>query len=103
YRFCTTAKDYDVNAGETWSSVGGTVTSHKFSMVKRGHMRLESTNALQELFVDRSGNPVIGPNSAFSSVGDIGTTSGAHCQLDRYTMEGETVTPMRIQRKVNTD
>src|SRR5699024_12633572 len=59
YHFCGTSNDYDVQAGETCLSVGGNHYSHQFTINKVGHLHLQSTNALQEIFVDSDGNPSI--------------------------------------------
>ncbi len=102
YRFCSTRTDYNPAAGQTCVSVGGSQTSHEFTITKAGNMRLESTNALQEIFIDSNGNPSLGLGSQFCTVGYIGSLSGAICKLVSYQMEGTTLSPMRMNLKVNT-
>jgi hypothetical protein len=102
YRYCYTRKDYDPAAGETCSSVGGTKGSHQFTITKKGHLKLESTNALQEIFIDSNGNPSLGLGSQFCTVGYIGSLSGAICKLVAYQMQGSTLSPMRMSLKVDT-
>lgn len=102
YRFCSTRTDYDPAAGQSCSSVGGTQHSHDFTITKTGNLRLESTNALQEIFIDSNGNPSMGQGSQFCSVGYIGTVNGAICKLVSYQMQGSTLSPMRISMKVDT-
>ncbi len=102
YRFCSTRTDYNPAAGQSCVSVGGSQTSHEFTITKAGNLRLESTNALQEIFIDSNGNPVMGTGSQFCSVGYIGSLSGAICKLVSYQMQGSTLSPMRMNMKLNT-
>ncbi len=102
YHFCSTLTDYDPAAGQTCVSVGGTERSHDFTVTKAGNLRLESTNALQEIFIDSNGNPSMGQGSQFCSVGYIGSLSGAICKLVSYQLDGSTLTPMRMNMKVDT-
>lgn len=103
YYYCFTRNDYNPAAGQTCASRGGTVGSHEFTMTKTGQMSLESTNALQEIFIDSAGNPVIGLGSEFCRVGYIGSQSGAICQMVKYKMAGSLLAPMRMSMKVNTE
>ncbi|MFC0226663.1 fimbrial protein [Serratia aquatilis] len=101
FHFCSTRTDYNPAAGQTCVSVGGQQTSHAFTMTKVGNMRLESTNAMQEIFIDSNGNPIIGLGSQFCSVGYIGSQTGAICKLVSYQMEGAVLAPMRVNLNVN--
>ncbi|MFI8417067.1 fimbrial protein [Serratia sp. NPDC078593] len=102
YRYCYTRTDYDPAAGQTCTSVGGTQGGHQFTMTKAGSLRLESTNALQEIFIDSNGNPAMGLGSQFCTVGYIGSLNGAICKLVSYQMQGSTLSPMRVSMKVDT-
>lgn len=102
YRFCSTRTDYDPAAGQTCVSVGGRQTNHEFTLTKTGNLRLESTNALQEIFIDSNGNPSLGLGSKFCSVGYIGSLSGLICKQVSYQMEGNALPPMRMNLKVNS-
>ncbi|WP_431223864.1 hypothetical protein ACQ86O_01540 [Serratia sp. L9] len=71
-------------------------------MSKAGNIKLESTNALQEIFIDSNGNPSLGLGSEFCTVGYIGSMSGAICKLVSYQMDGVVLSQLRINMKVNT-
>lgn len=103
YRYCSTRTNYNPAAGQTCLSVGGAESRHQFTITKAGHMRLESTNALQEIFIDSNGNPSLGLGTKFCTVGYIGSLSGIICKLVSYQMQGSTLSPMRMKLKVNTD
>ncbi|WP_411751248.1 fimbrial protein [Serratia sp. (in: enterobacteria)] len=102
YRWCSTTAYYNPALGQTCSSVGGSLGRHEITITKEGHIRLESTSALQEIFIDSNGNPSIGSGSSLCSVGYIGSTSGIICKLVSYQLTGSTLSPMRINFQVNT-
>ncbi|NIF48661.1 fimbrial protein [Enterobacter sp. Ap-1006] len=102
YYYCYTNNNYNPAAGQTCATVGGRVGNHEFTMSKVGHMSLESTNALQEIFIDSAGNPIIGLGSEFCRVGYVGSQNGAICQMVKYKMKGSVLSPMRMSMKVNT-
>ncbi|ELW9553333.1 fimbrial protein [Klebsiella aerogenes] len=101
YNYCSTKMNYNPASGQTCVSMGGKQGTHTFSVTKVGHLKLESTNALQEIFIDSSGSPSIGLGSQFCKVGYIGSINGAICKMVSYTLNGETLTPMRINMKVD--
>ncbi|WON76150.1 fimbrial protein [Serratia sp. UGAL515B_01] len=102
YRSCSTRTNYNPAAGQTCVSVGGRQTNHEFTLTKAGYMRLESTNALQEIFIDSNGNPSLGLGSQFCSVGYIGSLNGVICKQVSYHIEGNALPQMRMSLRVNT-
>ncbi|XDZ52489.1 hypothetical protein AB8Q18_05385 [Neisseriaceae bacterium CLB008] len=91
YNACRTRNEYDPSVGETCASVGGTVREDQFTIAKTAHLTLESTNALQELFIDSNGNPTVGLGSQFCSIGTVNNVNGAICKLISYKLEGEPI------------
>ncbi|CAM4029847.1 fimbrial protein [Serratia silvae] len=102
YRWCSTTAYYNPAAGQTCLSTGARLGSDDFNITKLGHVRLESTNALQEIFIDSNGNPSLGSGSSLCSVGYVGSTNGIICKLVSYQLSGQTVSPMRINLQVDT-
>ncbi|WON77511.1 hypothetical protein [Serratia sp. UGAL515B_01] len=82
--------------------MGGTQGNDQFTITKAGDLKLESSNALEEIFIDSNGNPVIGLGSHFCTVGYIGAQSGAICRLVNYSLEGTMIAPVRVNLRVNT-
>lgn len=101
-RWCSTTANYNPAAGQTCLSTGARLGSHDITITKAGHIRLESTNALQEIFIDSNGNPSMGLGSQFCRVGYVGGQNGAICKLVSYHMQGSTFRTMSIALQLNT-
>ena len=88
FRACGTKTNYDMSS-QTCASVGGKIVSHDFTITKDAHLKLKSTNALQEIFVDSEGRPVLGLGSRFCEIGSVGKADGIICQLVELDFEGD--------------
>ncbi len=103
YRACMTRTDYDPSKGESCRSVGGNIiASHEFNITKSGHIKLTSTGALQEIFIDSNGNPNIGLGSQFCRIGIISNQNGIICQVVDHETSGDIFTNIRLSMKINT-
>ena len=98
YFFCYTKNDYNPALGQTCRSVNGRVTEQSFAITKNGHVKLKSTNALQEIFVDSEGNAVLGLGSKFCEI--VG--NNVVCKMVDYELNGESLNVMRLAMKVDT-
>lgn len=101
YKFCSTKNNYDPARGQTCASVGGEVTTHNFLITKAGHIRLESTNSLQEVLIDSNGKPSVGPGSQSCHIGYLNKDTGIVCKRISYELTGNTLPKMRINMKVD--
>lgn len=103
YRWCSTTAYYNPAAGQTCASTGARIGSHDITITKEGHIRLESTNALQEIFIDSEGNPSMGLGSRFCQVGYVDGVNGAICKLVAYHMQGVAFRTMSLTLKINEE
>ncbi|HEF8774667.1 TPA: fimbrial protein [Providencia stuartii] len=102
YRACMTQTDYDPSKGESCRSVGGNIiASHEFNITKSGHIKLTSTGALQEIFIDSNGNPNLGLGSEFCRIGIISNQSGIICQVIDQETKGDIFANIRLSLKIN--
>lgn len=102
YHYCSTNTDYNPALGQTCVSVRGSSGSHTFTVGKSGHLLLESTNALQEIYIDSAGNPSIGLGSELCKVGVVGSQNGAICKLLTYKFTGKAFRRMRVNLRVDS-
>ncbi|MBP6116033.1 MAG: hypothetical protein KBC57_00065 [Neisseriaceae bacterium] len=107
YKFCYTTNDYDPSKGERCETSTGShrprVNDHVFTVKKNGHIKLKSTNALQEIFVDSNGNATVGLGSEFCRNGFINSESGIMCQMVAFEMSGTVFPTMNLRMEVATD
>lgn len=102
YRSCMTNIDYDPSKGESCRSVGGNIiASHEFNITKSGHIKLTSTGALQEIFIDTNGNPNIGLGSQFCRIGIISNQNGIICQVIDHETKGDIFANIRLGLTIN--
>lgn len=102
YRACMTNINYDPDKGESCKSVGGNIiASHEFNITKSGHIKLTSTGALQEIFIDSNGNPNIGLGSKFCRIGIVLNQNGIICQVIDHETNGNIFTNIRLQLTIN--
>lgn len=103
YRSCMTKTDYNPSKGETCQSVGGQIiASHEFNITKSGHIKLTSTGALQEIFIDSNGNPTLGLGSQFCRIGIVLNQNGIICQVVDHETKGEIFANIMLSLKVNS-
>lgn len=98
YFYCYTKNDYNPAQGQTCSTMNGTVNEQGFDIKKTGHIKLKSTNALQEIFVDSDGNAILGLGSKFCTLGK----DEVICKMVDYNFEGSAFATMYVLMKVNT-
>lgn len=102
YRACMTNIDYDPSKGESCQSVGGNIiASHEFNITKSGHIKLTSTGALQEIFIDSNGNPNIGLGSQFCRIGIISNQNGIICKVIDHETTGDIFANIRLALTIN--
>ncbi|MGL5386208.1 MAG: fimbrial protein [Enterobacterales bacterium] len=101
-RWCSTTAYYNPAAGQTCASTGARIGGHEITITKAGHIRLESTNALQEIFIDSNGNPSIGMGSELCKIGYVGAQSGIICKMLTYDFTGSMFTRMYLTLQANT-
>lgn len=102
FRWCSTTAYYNPAAGQTCASTGARIGGHEITITKAGHIRLESTNALQEIFIDSNGNPSLGMGSELCQVGYVGSESGIICKLLTYNFTGSLFSRMYLTLQANT-
>ncbi|MEQ4924459.1 fimbrial protein [Proteus hauseri] len=85
---CYTRNDYDINNNQTCQDVGGKTENLDLTATKVAHLKLKSTNALQEIFVDSNGNPILGLGSKFCEIATINKQNGVMCALGEYDFKG---------------
>lgn len=102
YHFCSTNKFYDPLKNERCIDVEPKNEENTiYELTKIGHLRLISTNALQEIFIDSEGNPTLGLGSQFCKVATIGKESGVSCKLLESELTGQLIDSIRIVLNVN--
>ncbi|MCG5282197.1 fimbrial protein [Providencia rettgeri] len=103
YRACMTDLDYDPAKGESCQSVGGRIiASHEFTMTKSGHIKLSSTGAMQEVYIDSNGNPSLGPGEQFCRIGIVANVNGLICQVVKHETSGDIFANVLLTLKVNS-
>lgn len=103
YRACMTNIDYDPSKGETCQGVGGKIiASHEFTMTKAGHIKLSSTGAMQEVYIDSNGNPSLGPGAQFCRIGIVANVNGLICQVVKHETSGDIFANILLSLKVNS-
>lgn len=102
YRACMTKTNYDPSKDESCQSVGGNIiASHEFNITKSGHIKLTSTGALQEIFIDSNGNPTIGLGSQFCRTGIVLNQNGIICQVIDHETKGDIFSNIALSLKIN--
>ncbi|USR65742.1 fimbrial protein [Providencia stuartii] len=103
YRACMTATDYDPAKGESCQSVGGQmIASHEFTITKSAHIKLSSTGAMQEVYIDSNGNPSLGPGEQFCRIGVVANVNGLICQVVKHETSGDVFANVILSLKVNS-
>lgn len=103
YRACMTDLDYDPAKGESCQSVGGRIiASHEFTITKSAHIKLSSTGAMQEVYIDSNGNPSLGPGEQFCRIGVVDKVNGLICQVVKHETSGDVFANVLLSLKVNS-
>lgn len=103
YRACMTDLDYDPAKGESCQSVGGRIiASHEFTITKSAHIKLSSTGAMQEVYIDSNGNPSLGPGEQFCRIGVVANVNGLICQVVKHETSGDVFANVILSLKVNS-
>lgn len=85
---CTTYDAYDATKGERCKDQAtGYWYSRKVTHQKAGHLKLENTNALTEVFINSDGIPIIGDGSGDCKTMTIGSRTGLSCKMVKYTLQ----------------
>ncbi len=102
YRFCSTNKFYDPSRGQRCVDVEPKNEEKTiYDLTKVGHLKLISTNALQEIFVDSNGNAILGLGSKFCSITTIANVSGVSCRLVESELKGSLISTIRISLNID--
>lgn len=90
--FCYTSVSYDASAGERCKDqASGTWYSRIVTHTKGAHLKLISTNALSEVFINSDGVPTLGEGNADCKIQTIGSLSGMACKMVNYTLQSNGV------------
>ncbi|HBT4732715.1 TPA: fimbrial protein [Klebsiella quasipneumoniae subsp. similipneumoniae] len=85
---CYTSVNYDYASGERCKDqTSGSWRSVNYTLTKRGHLSLEATNALQELWVASDGTPSIAKDSGYCEIGVVSSTDGVICKMVKYNLQ----------------
>lgn len=85
--FCYTSVDFDYASGARCKDQSsGNWYIRAFSLTKLGHLRLESTNALQEIWVASDGTPSITGDTGYCELGTVSNVDGIICKMIKYSL-----------------
>lgn len=81
--------DYDYAAGERCRdlSTGGTWRYYTMTLEKVGHLRLNSTGAMAEIWVASDGTPSVNVGSDLCQVGVVANATGLICKMVSYKLQ----------------
>lgn len=85
---CYTSVNYDYAAGQRCrDQTSGSWSYLNYTLTKRGHLALQSTNAFQELWIASDGTPGITNDSGSCELGVVGSDDGVICKMVNYQLE----------------
>ncbi|MCG1032391.1 hypothetical protein J5S76_10415 [Bacillus amyloliquefaciens] len=86
--YCYSDTDYDYAAGERCNTLS-TGYWHKriFNVTKLGHLRLQSTGALAEVWIASDGTPSVNIGSEYCQVGVVSNVRGLICKMAAYSLQ----------------
>lgn len=86
--FCYTTVDYDYASGERCKDQAtGSWRAAPYTINKIGHLSLESTNALQELWIASDGTPSISQDNGYCELGVVSNVDGVICKMIAYDLD----------------
>lgn len=103
--FCSTTINYDYASGQRCKDQSsGTWRYQNFTVNKTGHLSLESTNALQEIWIASDGTPNLSKDNGYCELGTVGGTDGVICKMVAYKLNQTSVlnTSTYIRMYANT-
>lgn len=94
---CTTSVQYDASSGARCKDQAtGVWSAVKVTHQKGGHLKLENTNALTEIFINSDGVPIIGDGNGECRTMNIGTVSGLGCKMVKYNLQSNGINNIYI-------
>lgn len=88
---CYTSVNYDYSSGERCKDQNSGLWNYiNYTLTKRGHLSLESTNAFQELWVASDGTPGIAKDSGYCELGIVDNNDGIICKMVKYNLQQST-------------
>ena len=91
FNYCYTSNstnDYNISAGQRCRDMpsGGTWRQYTLNANKIGHITLNSTGAMAEIWVASDGSPSIGYGTDLCRIGIVSNTSGLICRMVSYNL-----------------
>ncbi len=85
---CYTSVNYDYSSGQRCKDQSTGLWNYvNYTLTKRGHLSLVSTNAFQELWVASDGTPSITKDSGYCELGVVGGADGVICKMVSYNLQ----------------
>ncbi|MCG8708007.1 fimbrial protein [Brenneria sp. 4F2] len=87
--WCYTTTDYDYAAGVRCKDLTSNATwyYYRLTTAKVGHLTLNSTGAMSEVWVASDGSPSVNSGSDMCSLGTVGGASGVICKMVSYSLQ----------------
>ncbi|QTF08590.1 fimbrial protein [Brenneria izadpanahii] len=87
--WCYTTTDYDYASGVRCKDLTSNATWRYYTLTatKVGHLTLNSTGALSEIWVASDGTPSVNSGNDMCSVASVGGTSGVICKMVSYSLQ----------------
>lgn len=105
FNYCNTTINYNPASGERCKDQSsGRWRYQNFTINKIGHLSLESTSALQEIWIASDGTPNLSKDNGYCELGAIGGTDGVICKMVAYNLNQNNVlnTATYIRMYANT-
>lgn len=85
---CYTSVDYDYSSGQRCKDQSKGLWNYvNYTLTKRGHLSLVSTNAFQELWVASDGTPSITKDTGYCELGVVNGEDGVICKMVNYNLQ----------------
>lgn len=87
--WCFTSTNYDYAAGTRCKDLTSNATWYYYTLTatKVGHLTLNSTGAMSELWVASDGTPSVNSGSDMCSIATVSGTSGVICKMVSYSLQ----------------
>lgn len=88
--FCYTKTNYDATSGLRCKDLTTSDTKWRYynmTLSKVGHLTLNGTNAMSEIWIASDGTPSVTPGSTLCQVGVVSGVNGVICKMVSYTLQ----------------
>ncbi|HBM3184798.1 TPA: fimbrial protein [Klebsiella oxytoca] len=103
--YCHTAVDYNYAGGERCKDLSDANWYRRsFSATKVGHLRLNSTGAMAEVWIASDGTPSLNTEDGLCSISVVSGTRGLTCKMLSYSLQqtGNLTNSLRIEMIIDT-